>query len=59
MEVNGAYALILEFESPLISIDAWRQKQEKMTRYFGPGVKVEVTQIGSDKIELALITQNS
>ncbi len=59
IEVNGAYAIILEFESPLIPIDAWRQKQEKMTRYFGPGVEVEVTQVGSDKIELALITQNS
>ncbi len=56
MEVNGAYALILEFDSPLIPIDAWQQKQEKMTRYFGPGVEVKVTQVGSDKIELALIT---
>ncbi|WP_026732940.1 DUF2854 domain-containing protein [Fischerella sp. PCC 9605] len=55
-EINGNYALILEFDSPLIPIDVWQQKQEKMTHYFGPGVKVEVTQPGENKIELALIT---
>lgn len=55
-EVNGAYALILEFESPQIPIDDWQQKQEKMTKYFGPGVEVKVTQpTYPDKIELALI----
>ena len=35
IEVNGAYTLILEFDSPLIPIDIWQQKQEKMTKYFG------------------------
>ncbi|WP_017319101.1 DUF2854 domain-containing protein [Mastigocladopsis repens] len=54
-EINGAYTLILEFESPLIRIDVWQQKQEKMTSYFGPGVEVKVTQAPSDIIELALI----
>jgi hypothetical protein len=55
-EINGAYALILEFDSPLIPIDIWQQKHEKMTKYFGPGVKVEITQPDENKIELALIT---
>ncbi|MBD2198897.1 MULTISPECIES: DUF2854 domain-containing protein [Calothrix] len=55
-EINGAYTLIVEFDSPLIGIDVWQQKQEKMTKYFGPGVKVEITQPEEDKIELTLIT---
>ncbi|BAY27114.1 hypothetical protein NIES2100_69350 [Calothrix sp. NIES-2100] len=55
-EINGAYALILEFDSPLLTIDVWQQKQEKMTSYFGPGVRVEITQPSEDKIELTLIT---
>ncbi|OUL35685.1 hypothetical protein BV372_10320 [Nostoc sp. T09] len=55
-EINGAYALILEFDSPLIPIDVWQQKQEKMTSYFGPGVEVQITQPSENKIELALIT---
>lgn len=55
-EAHGAYALILEFDSPLIPIDTWQQKQEKMTSYFGPGVEVQITQPEENKIELALIT---
>jgi hypothetical protein len=53
---DGAYALILEFNSPLIPIDTWQKKQEKMTKFFGPGVKVEITQPSTDQIELMLIT---
>lgn len=54
-EVNGSYALILEFDSPLIPIDVWQKKQEKMTNYFGPGLEVEITQPCENTIELALI----
>jgi hypothetical protein len=55
-EINGAYALILEFDSPSIPISEWEQKQEKMTKYFGPGVEVKITSVGDIKTELALIT---
>lgn len=55
-EINGAYTLILEFDSPLVPIDVWQQKQEKMTTFFGPKVEVKVTQPESERIELALIT---
>ncbi|BAB75295.1 DUF2854 domain-containing protein [Anabaena sp. FACHB-709] len=55
-ETNGAYTLILEFDSPEIPFSDWQQKQEKMTKYFGPGVEIKITQVDEDKIELALIT---
>ncbi|MBK1988862.1 DUF2854 domain-containing protein [Sphaerospermopsis aphanizomenoides BCCUSP55] len=55
-EVNGAYALILEFDSPEIPLDMWLQKQEKMTKYFAPNVDVKITQPHADRIELELIT---
>jgi hypothetical protein len=55
-EINGAYALILEFDSPLILIDVWQQKQEKMTKYFAPNVEVKITQPDDNRIELMLIT---
>ncbi|WP_066379829.1 MULTISPECIES: DUF2854 domain-containing protein [unclassified Anabaena] len=55
-EINGAYALILEFDSPLIPISNWQQKQEKMTKYFGPGVDVKITAVDDSQIELGLIT---
>ncbi|NJM69215.1 MAG: DUF2854 domain-containing protein [Scytonema sp. RU_4_4] len=54
-EINGAYALILEFDSPSVPIDVWQKKQEKMTSFFGPGVEVKVTQPESERIELTLI----
>ncbi|WP_250122380.1 DUF2854 domain-containing protein [Chroococcidiopsis sp. CCMEE 29] len=54
-EIEGAYALILEFDSPLIPLEVWQQKQEKMENFFGPGVEIKVTQPNEDEIELALI----
>jgi hypothetical protein len=57
-ERDGAYTLVLEFESPQIPLDKWKQKQEKMTNFFAPGVKVEVSQSGSDRVDLALIATN-
>ncbi|MBD2293826.1 DUF2854 domain-containing protein [Anabaena sphaerica FACHB-251] len=55
-EVQGAYALILEFDSPLIPLDIWQKKLEKMTKYFAPNVEVKITQPAEDRIELELIT---
>lgn len=55
-KINGAYALILEFDSPLLEISAWQEKQEKMTKYFGPGINIEITLVNDNQIELALIT---
>ncbi|MTJ46407.1 DUF2854 domain-containing protein [Dolichospermum sp. UHCC 0259] len=54
-EINGAYTLILEFDSPLITLDIWQQKQEKMTKYFGPGVEVSIKQPRENYIELSLM----
>lgn len=54
-EIEGAYALIMEFYSPLIPLEVWQQKQDKMESFFGPGVQVQVTQPSEDEIDLALI----
>lgn len=56
VETEGAYTLVLEFQSPLIPLATWQQKQEKMTTFFGPGVDVTVTQPQDDRIELSLIS---
>ncbi len=54
-ELDGTYALILEFESPLISFETWQQKREKIEKFFGPGVRVEVTEGEENRVEVALI----
>jgi hypothetical protein len=57
--IDGAYALILNFESPLIKFDTWQQKQEKMERFFGPGLRVDLKQLPQDEVEVALISTSS
>jgi Protein of unknown function (DUF2854) len=54
--IDGAYALILEFDSPLMSIEIWEAKQQKIATFFGPGLRAQVSQVTENKIELALIT---
>ncbi len=52
---DGAYTLVLEFKSPRIPLSVWQQKQEKMTGFFGPGVRVAVTPGADNRVEVALI----
>ena len=54
--IDGAYALTVEFNSPLIDYATWQSKQEKMTAFFGPGVRIALANPIKDKVELTLIT---
>jgi hypothetical protein len=55
-QIASAYTLILEFDSPLISLETWQQKQEKIEKFFGPGVRATIEQPAENQIELALIS---
>jgi hypothetical protein len=55
-EREGAYALVLEFYSPFIDLMKWQEKQEKIEKFFGPGLHVELKQMGENEIEMALIS---
>lgn len=54
--IEGAYTLVLEFDSPQIDLATWQQKQPKMTSFFGPGVVVSLSQPQADHVEVALIS---
>jgi hypothetical protein len=54
-DIDGAYALVLQFESPFFPAPAWKDKQQKMTGFFGPGVRVEVNALDEEVVEIALI----
>ncbi|MEB3283011.1 MAG: DUF2854 domain-containing protein [Lyngbya sp.] len=57
--VDGAYTLVLEFDSPFVSLETWQEKQEKLTKFFGPHIRAEITQPQEEQIDLALIkTEN-
>jgi hypothetical protein len=53
--IDGAYALVMEFYSPFIALEQWQEKQEKIAKFFGPDVKAEITQVDTSRINLALI----
>jgi hypothetical protein len=57
VEMKGAYTLVLEFSSPGRTFDQWMTKQEKIERFFGPGVRARITQPNENVIELALIAE--
>ncbi|MBD3881845.1 DUF2854 domain-containing protein [Phormidium tenue FACHB-886] len=53
---QDAYTLVLEFESPMITFDEWQHKREKIERFFGPGLRVELAQLDEEQVEVALIS---
>jgi hypothetical protein len=54
-ETDGAYTLTLEFHSAKIPLGTWQAKQETMTRYFGPNIKILISQPEGDRVDLALV----
>ncbi|MBV5261208.1 DUF2854 domain-containing protein [Synechococcus moorigangaii CMS01] len=56
---DGRYALVLEFKSPLFSLEEWQNRQEKIERFFGPDVTAAIAQPTEAEIELALIRAES
>ncbi|MBD0335813.1 MAG: DUF2854 domain-containing protein, partial [Cyanobacteria bacterium Co-bin13] len=55
--IDGAYALILEFNSETVPFTTWQAKQDKIERFFGPNVRASLTELAEDRVELALIAQ--
>ena len=54
-KIDGAYTLILQFYSPLVTFETWQKQQEKVAKFFGPDIKAEVSQPEEDRVDLALI----
>ncbi len=55
--IDNAYALILEFDSPLISFDTWKDKQDKLDRFFGESLRIILSQPAEDQVNVSLIVQ--
>lgn len=53
--VDGAYTLMLNFDSPLIPLETWQSKHEKIEKFFGPDIRAEITQPEENQVSLALI----
>lgn len=55
IDLDGAYTLVLEFDSPLIPFETWQEKREKIEKFFGPGIRVNLTQAEDNRVDVALI----
>jgi hypothetical protein len=56
LNINDHYALVLQFESPFIDLATWQEKQDKIAQFFGPGIKVEISEPQAKEIHVALIS---
>ena len=55
-QIDGSYALVLEFDSSTLPFTTWVDKKAKIEAFFGPGVRAELSQPTDDQVNLALIT---
>jgi hypothetical protein len=58
-DTKDAYSLVLRFRSPLMSFEFWQQKQDKLTRFFGPGIVAVVTELENKEVDLRLISHSA
>jgi hypothetical protein len=59
-EIDGAYALILEFYSPFFKIDVWQEKSEKIAKFFGPGIRTIIEPNDEkEEINISLIVDST
>lgn len=54
--VDGAYTLVMLFDSSFIAFDRWQEKREKMEQFFGPNVRVQLEQPDEYSVAVSLIS---
>ncbi len=54
-EIDGHYALILQFDSEYVPFSTWEARHDRLEKFFGPGVRAELSQHEDDGVELCLI----
>ncbi|MEM9978833.1 MAG: DUF2854 domain-containing protein, partial [Cyanobacteria bacterium P01_D01_bin.2] len=52
---DGAYTLVLEFDSPYIPPDTWQEKHNKIETFFGPNIRAEIDAMPNNQMDVALI----
>ncbi|MFM7470000.1 MAG: DUF2854 domain-containing protein [Nodosilinea sp. LVE1205-7] len=56
IEMDGSYALVLEFDSATVPPSLWVDKKAKIESFFGPGIRADLNFPQDGKVEVALIT---
>jgi hypothetical protein len=50
---------VIEFDSPMIDLEKWQSKQNKIAEFFGPDIRVAIEQPEEEYIDLLLISTRS
>jgi hypothetical protein len=58
-DTKDAYSLVLRFRSPLMSFEFWQEKQDKLTRFFCPGIVAVVDELENKEVDLRLISHSA
>lgn len=56
--MDGEYALVLEFESPKLTVEQWMDRLPKFQSFFGPGIVAKMNPVPGG-MDVALITDGS
>ncbi|MCP9840095.1 DUF2854 domain-containing protein [Synechococcus sp. J7-Johnson] len=54
-DVEGGYGLVLHFRCHGVPPERWQAKQERLGRFFGPGLRAELRLISATELELSLL----
>ncbi|MBC1260820.1 DUF2854 domain-containing protein [Synechococcus sp. BSF8S] len=54
-DCDGGYGLVLHFRCHGVPPERWQAKQERLGRFFGPGLRAELRAISESDLELSLL----
>jgi len=52
---EGSYGLVLTFDTGGVPLERWQDQQERLGRFFGPGLSSELEAISSGQLRLTLL----
>jgi len=55
--IDGFYALVLVFDAPKLDFEDMEKRVDKFTSFFGPGIKAQMKEVATGKVEVALVSE--
>jgi hypothetical protein len=54
-DVDGGYGLVLRFRANGVPLERWQAREERLGRFFGPGLRAELRPVSGRELELRLL----
>ena len=59
LDCDGAYGLRLRFATEGVPLERWQERQERLGRFFGPGLRAELRSDAPGQLQLSLLPSRS